>query len=156
MPHKNGKKVSQICRTVFLSTPKYSEISCRTKTGKKCPKFAARYLFPRPSIPKLDVARKREKNVPNLPHGIYFHAQVYHREFLWQFLLISLLCSLRSRINYCHLFFAKKAFQYFDVRSPTFRESQKGIQGLCIRTWHNKLAIPKAPFPLSHIQIFKD
>ena len=47
---KNWKKVSQICRKGFISTHKYLEISQRTKTGKKCPKFAARHLFPRTSM----------------------------------------------------------------------------------------------------------
>ena len=79
---------------IYFHAHVYAEKSFRTKTCQNCPKFAGPIYFHAHVYVRKSFRTKTCQNCPKFAGPIYFHAHVYRKEFLWQFLLLSL---LRSR-----------------------------------------------------------
>ena len=81
-----------------------------TKTQQKRPKFAGPNIFHAHVYLEviLESAQKRNKKGPNCLPDLFPRTCIFrclYTKFLWQFLLISLLCSLRAWIIQIKIFF---------------------------------------------------
>ena len=81
----------------FIFTHMYVSKKFCTKICQKCPKFAGPIYFHTYVCVKKFRTKICQK-CPKFAGPIYFHAHVCREEFLWQFLLISL---LRLRGKFC-------------------------------------------------------
>ena len=124
------------------------EIRLRTKTCQNCPKFAGPIYFHAHVYVRKSFRTKTCQNCPKFAGPIYFHVHVYRKEFLQQFLLISLLRSqgslrlprsLRARIiEFFELFlpFRINRIINFRIKSNEFRTNSNLTPPL---SWHLSL-----------------
>ena len=106
---------------------------CSSKMGNKCPKFTARDLFPCTCSIESDpwsVTRKLEISVPNLPHGIYFHAHVVWNIILgiWVAVFTNFAATLKKRPAAASL--APRLNNWFHGKSKRKRDSVKTCVGV--------------------------